>query len=410
MTPPRRAACQPSAMNMIDSPRARQFAWLALGAYLVGLGISATLRSQGDFNVYYRAGYRALHGLAIYPPDDSDRFLYAPIFAIGFAPLAALPRHLAQFVFFAVNAFSLVELILGAGVMLFGRARRLPAALIVVPVLLSVRFINNNFEHGQINLPTLALIVWAIVYSDESHSAWAGLMIAAAILIKPFAILAALHLAIRRHFDALGWAMVAGIALLIVPIVVFGPRGWLDQTGAYATAIASMTNRYRMMLTNQSAVSAFARILSLRVGSDAETSATATIVGMGFEMLLVAAVSLWDWKSDEKRKFRESPRAVRLVLPDALVRADFVEKLLRGDARAVHGSDRGVVDRSRHRRESADFRLHAVRAFRRAQSRGGKLSEPHRPLLLGAFPFIVARTRRRVRTLASRETTAENFT
>jgi hypothetical protein len=290
-------------MNMIDSPRARQFAWLALGAYLVGLGISATFRSQGDFNVYYRAGYRALHGLAIYPSDDSDRFLYAPIFAIGFAPLAALPRHLAQFVFFAVNAFCLVELILGAGVMLFGRARRLPAVLIVVPVLLSVRFINNNFEHGQINLPTLALIVWAIVHSDESHSAWAGLMLAAAILIKPFAILAALHLAIRRRFDTLGWAMVAGIALLIVPIVVFGPRGWLDQTGAYATAIASMTNRYRTMLTNQSAVSAITRILSLRAGSDAEASATATIVGMGLELLLVAAVSLWDWKSDEKGKF-----------------------------------------------------------------------------------------------------------
>src|SRR5512135_3032450 len=114
-------------MNTSDATRARQFAWLALGAYLVGLGISATFRSQGDFNVYYRAGYRVLHGLAIYPPDDSDRFLYAPIFAIGFAPLAALPRHLAQFVFFAINAFSLIELILGAGVMLFGRARRLPA-------------------------------------------------------------------------------------------------------------------------------------------------------------------------------------------------------------------------------------------------------------------------------------------
>ena len=188
MTTPRRAASLPSAMKTIDSPRARQFAWLAMGIYIAGLGISATLRAQGDFNVYYRAGHRVLHGLAIYPPADSDRFLYAPIFAIGFAPLAALPRHVAQFVFFAVNAFSLIELIIGAGVILFGRERRLPAALIVVPVLLSFRFIDNNIEHGQINLPTLALIVWAIIYADESRDAWAGLMLAAAILIKPFAI------------------------------------------------------------------------------------------------------------------------------------------------------------------------------------------------------------------------------
>jgi len=290
-------------MKTLDATRARQLAWLAIGIYLVGLGISATLRAQGDFNVYYRAGHRVLHGHAIYPPDDADRFLYAPIFAIGFAPLAALPRHLAQFVFFAVNAFSLVELILGAGVILFGRERQLPAALIVVPVMLSFRFIDNNFDHGQINLPTLALIVWAIIYADETHDARSGLMLAAAILIKPFAILAALHLAIRRRFVALEWAVIAGLALIVLPIVIFGPRGWIDQTGAYATAIASMTNRYRTMLTNQSAVSAVARLMSLRVGADAETSATATIAGMGLEMVLVAAVSLWDWKSDRHEKF-----------------------------------------------------------------------------------------------------------
>ncbi|MGB8682959.1 MAG: glycosyltransferase family 87 protein [Candidatus Binatus sp.] len=290
-------------MKPIDATRARQLAWLAIAVYLAGLGISATFRAQGDFNVYYRAGHRVLLGHAIYPPDDSDRFLYAPIFAIGFAPLALLPRHLAQFVFFLINAFSLIELILGAGVILFGRERQLPAALIVVPVLLSFRFIDNNFDHGQINLPTLALIVWAIAYADESHDASAGLMLAAAILIKPFAVLAAIHLAIRKRFFTLGWAVVAGVALLVVPVVIFGPRGWIDQTAAYLTAIASMTNRYRTMLTNQSAVSAVARLMSLRIGTGAETSATATVVGMGLEIVLIAAVSLWDRVSGAHRNF-----------------------------------------------------------------------------------------------------------
>jgi len=303
VTARRRAASLRCAMSTIDSPRARWFAWLAIGIYIVGLGISATLRAQGDFSVYYRAGHRVLHGLAIYPPADSDRFLYAPIFAIGFAPLAALPRHVAQLVFFAVNAFSLIELIIGAGVILFGRERRLPAALIVVPVLLSFRFIDNNIEHGQINLPTLALIVWAMIYADASRDAWAGLMLAAAILIKPFGLLAALHLAIRRRFAALGWAVAAGIALIVVPIVIFGPRGWIDQTSAYLNAIASMTNRYRTMLTNQSAVSAVARLMSLRAGAEVEASPAATIAGMGLEIILVAAVSLWDAMSQARGNF-----------------------------------------------------------------------------------------------------------
>ena len=303
MTVPRRAASllAQRKMKTPDATRARQLAWLAICLYLVGLGISATFRAQGDFNVYYRAGHRVLHGHAIYPPDDSDRFLYAPIFAIAFAPLALLPHHLAQFVFFAVSAFSLIELILGAGVILFGRERKLPAALIIVPVLLSFRFIDNNFDHGQINLPTLALIVWAIVYAGESRDAWAGLMLAAAILIKPFALLAAIHLALRKHFATLGWAVAAGVALLVVPIVILGPHRFVDQTEAYLTAIASMTNRYRTMLTNQSAVSAVARLMSLRIGADAETSPIATMVGMGVEIVLVAAVSLWDWTSGASR-------------------------------------------------------------------------------------------------------------
>ena len=290
-------------MKPNDATRARRYAWIALGLYIAGLGISATFRSQGDFNVYYRTGHRVLHGLAIYPPTDSDRFLYAPIFAILFAPLATLPRHLAQFVFFLVNAFSLIEFVLGAGVILFGRERQLPAELIVVPVLLSFRFIDNNFDHGQINLPTVALIAWSIIYAEESHDAWAGLMIAAAILIKPFAILGALHLAIRKRFAVLGWTVAAAIVLMLAPILVFGPHGWLDQMGAYATAIASMTDRYRTMLTNQSAVSAVARIMTPRVGADAETSAAATIVGMGLELVLVAAVVLWDWTSADGKDF-----------------------------------------------------------------------------------------------------------
>jgi hypothetical protein len=288
-------------MKTIDAERARRLAWLALAIYIVGLGISATLRKQGDFNVYYRTGHRVLHGLAIYPPDDSDRFLYAPIFAIAFAPLAAMPRHLAQFVFFVINAFALVEFILGAGVILFGRERRLSAALIVLPVLFAFVFIDNNIEHGQINLPTLALIVWAIIAAEESRNLSAGAMLATAILIKPFAVLAALCLLMRGRVASLGWAIIAGIALLAAPIVFFGPHRWIEQNAAYLAAMASMTNRYRTMITNQSAVSAIARLLSLQIGADAEASPVPTIAGMGLEMILVAAVLIWDSRSREPK-------------------------------------------------------------------------------------------------------------
>src|SRR5580658_3181334 len=129
-------------MNPVDAERARKLAWLALAVYLVGLAVAATLRIQGDFAIYYRTGQRVLAGAAIYPPDEADRFLYAPIFAILFAPLALLPRRLAQLAFCIVNAGALVAFITGSGVMLFGRGFRLSAALIAMPVIFTIIFIG----------------------------------------------------------------------------------------------------------------------------------------------------------------------------------------------------------------------------------------------------------------------------
>jgi hypothetical protein len=283
-------------MTWPDEERLRRYAWLVIAAYIVGLGIAAVLRKQADFNTYYLAGERVLGGLSIYPPTDSDRFLYAPIFALAFVPIAALPLKLAQLAFFIINALALVELIIGTGVMLFGRERKLPAGLIVIPVALCFRFIGNNIEHGQINLIVLALLVWAVIFSERMRAPLAGVMLAAAILIKPFAILVAAYIFIRRRFNSFGWTIVGGIILIVAPVFIFGPHRWVEQTTAYLQAVSSMTGRYRTMLTNQSAVSAIARLVQ-PVSTEYMTSALPLALGMGLEVVLAAAVLVWGWLS-----------------------------------------------------------------------------------------------------------------
>jgi hypothetical protein len=283
-------------MKQQGAERTRQFAWLAIGIYLVALGIAAVLRTQADFNTYYRAGGRVLAAMPIYPDTDSERFLYAPIFAIGFAPLAAMPLKLAQLAFYLLNAWAFVELLRGAGVLLFGREHPLSAALIVIPVALCFRFIGNNIEHGQINLLTLPLLVWAIINAEEDRPWRAGLMLTAAILIKPFGVLVAGYLLVRARFGTLGCAAIWGIVLLLAPLVVFGPHGWSQQTVAYVRAVSSMTGRYRTMLTNQSAVSAVARLVEPVSSADA-SSPLPIAVGMGFEIILTLAVLAWIWLS-----------------------------------------------------------------------------------------------------------------
>jgi Glycosyltransferase family 87 len=276
-------------MNRPGPERVRQLAWLALALYIVGLGISATLRIQGDFAVYYRSGHRILHGIAVYGAEDRDRFLYAPIVAIAFVPFALLPRHVAQAAFFILNAWGLAALIVGSGVMLFGRERRLSALLLAGPLILTFRFIGNNIEHGQVNLIVLALCVWAIVYARESRTRMSGAMLAVAALIKPFAIFAGLYLLLRGKFSALGWAIAAGAVLLLAPIVVFGAHGWVDQNAAYLRAVGSMTGRYRTMLTNQSAVACFSRF----AGGAAAEGRGPLWMGMSLEAALAAIEVCW---------------------------------------------------------------------------------------------------------------------
>jgi hypothetical protein len=96
---------------------------------------------------------------------------------------------------------------------------------------------------------------------------------------------------------------------------VFGPHGLIDQTSAYLTAVASMTGRYRTMITNQSAVSATARIMSRARIADAETSHTPVIIGMGFEALLLIAVSIWDWRSVRRSNSRLALCGMFCVMP-----------------------------------------------------------------------------------------------
>jgi Glycosyltransferase family 87 len=302
-----------ASLDAARAARLARLAWIAVGVYLIALGIAAVFRTQGDFNIYYRAGARVLQGETIYRLDESNHFLYAPIFAIFFAPFAALPMRAAQFGWYLVSAVSIVALIIGSSRMLFGRKHRLEAALIVVPIILSARFINNNIEHGQINLPTLALAVWAIILGEEDRGVISGAMLAAAMLIKPFAILAALFLLLERKWQPILFSIVFGIVLMLAPMAVFGIRGTIDQTAAYLQVVGSMTDRYTLMITNQSASSAIARLMSLGANPGATPSHLALYAGTGLELAIIAAVVIWFLRADESIARDSRPHRFQLA-------------------------------------------------------------------------------------------------
>lgn len=254
-----------------------------------------------------------LQGEAIYRLDEGSHFLYAPIFAIMFAPFAALPLRAAKLAWYLVCAVSIVGLIFGSRRILLGRTRRSSPALVVVPLILCAPFINNNIDHGQINLPTLALVVWSIVFAEQGRVVISGAALAAAILIKPFAGLAALFLLLEGKWRPILYSVLFGIVLLIAPIVVFGPAGTLAGTTSYLKVVSSMTDRYTMMLTNQSATSAIARLMSLGAPSGAPPSHLALYIGTAIEAAFVVAVTIWFVSDREPQPIVGKPHRFELA-------------------------------------------------------------------------------------------------
>lgn len=276
----------------------RAGAWILVGLYLLGFAISAASRSQSDLIIYRNAGIHAAHAGQIYNFQDPSPFQYAPIYAVAFIPLGFLPLRAAQLLWFLLSmALALPAMILGTSRLLFGRGFALRWELIVIPVLLCVRFIHPNFDHGQINLLLLAMIVWGFALANESHSVAGGALLAASVLGKPFGMPVILYLIARRRIRFIVSLLFFAIVLLWLPSVFVGSGYALHETTEYIRSLTTrvpnlshdLYNKY-----NQSAAAIAVRLFATtkqRTGLLSQ-SAAATL-GFAFQCVLTLGVIVW---------------------------------------------------------------------------------------------------------------------
>jgi Glycosyltransferase family 87 len=277
-----------------------KLAWIAVGIFLIGLGISAVMRSQSDFYIYRDAGIHAAAGKPIYDLSDLSPFQHAPIYALLFVPFGWMPLRWAQAVWFLFStAVALPMLIIGNGRLLFGRNAALRAELVLLPVLLCVRFILPSLDHGQTDFIVLALISWGLAFANESRPLAAGGLLAASVLIKPLGLVPLVYLTIRRRWSVIVWSASFGLLLIAAPILVFGTRGTVAQTHAYVTSLSQRVHTQRLLHdlsspNDQSATAIAVRILSHRKGGLGlmDTGAAAN-AGFIFQMALMLLVAWW---------------------------------------------------------------------------------------------------------------------
>ena len=239
-----------------------------------------------DYEVYRRAAARAARAEPLYRPDDGHyQFKYLPAFAVATLPVGIGQERVVRACWFAVTILLLVVLLRTTAVAL-PEMRRSRAALIGATFVLLAKFYAHEIELGQVNILMTTLVVLAVVQIRANREIGAGLLVAAAVVVKPYAVLLGAlpgrtpPRRVARWHRHRPWCGADASALL------YGFAGNLQLLGEWWRTVTETTAPNLMDFNNVSAASVFARWLG--PGPTAQALATAMVAA-----LLAVAVAVF---------------------------------------------------------------------------------------------------------------------
>jgi hypothetical protein len=208
---------------------------------LVVLFTTRVSRKMPDFEVYWKAASRALAAEPLYRPEDGHyQFKYLPAFAILASPVALAPLPAAKAAWFGVSALLMMAL-LWLSLRAMPELRRPAPLLLVLTFLAMAKFYAHELVLGQVNLLFGAIAALALVWMRLGRDAAAGLLLALAVVVKPYAAIFAPWLAMRKNRAAFAAMAAALIVLLLLPAVRYGWQGNLDLLRAWWQTVTATT-------------------------------------------------------------------------------------------------------------------------------------------------------------------------
>jgi alpha-1,2-mannosyltransferase len=227
----------------LGGPHGRRWLLRALLAYGV-IGFFVWIRRPGDFEGYLVVGKLVLTGRHIYFDAARGLNTWPPFFSLLCVPLvllAAPTPYLARGVWLLLSLALLVLVLRLLARLVHGREMHLRAESeglslaapeLLVPLLISDRFVSGNFDHMQINIVIFALALGGLYLQAKGRELSGGIALGCAAAIKVMPILFIPYLAYRRRWRAAAAAVVSVATLSLSPILVFG---W-DRFWAYVIA------------------------------------------------------------------------------------------------------------------------------------------------------------------------------
>ena len=214
---------------------------LVLGALLSGFFFASKSGDNpevysNDFNVYYHAAREIIDGRDPYASTLSDwtPYIYPPLLAELLVPVALLPLSIAAYIWFLINAVSIVLAAFLSVTLLSKDTRSVASAaetdiwkevISVGAVLLVFRFALDTFVLGQVNALVVALAVAHVYLYNRERRFISAIVLAIAISIKLTpALLVVYHLARMRLKFAIACTGIV-VAVTIASLLPFGVSG-----------------------------------------------------------------------------------------------------------------------------------------------------------------------------------------
>ncbi len=285
----------------------RRRLWIVLAAALGAAAVAVIFSAKAsgkmpDFEVYWKAGVRARAAEPLYRVEDEHYVLkYLPAFAVLAIPAGMLPLQAAKAIWFALSS-ALIVALLALALELLPERRRPAWLLVTVTVVATAKFLGHELVLGQVNLLLGVVAVLAVVLLRSGREASAGLLIALAIVVKPYAVIFLPWLLVRRTMVSIVSATIALAVVLVLPVPLYGVGGNTALLREWWWTVSRSTAPNLLSPDNVSLAAMYAKWL----GPGGMASALAAVTSVA--LLLTAAVVI------ARRRDQEFPEALEAAL------------------------------------------------------------------------------------------------
>lgn len=226
---------------------------------LVALFAFKVSAKMPDYEVYWRTGARAAAAEPLYRVEDEHYQLkYLPAFGILAIPAAMLPLPVSKAVWFGVMA-ALIYALPALSLALLPERRKASWILVALTFIVMAKFYGHELVLGQVNLLLVTVVLLAVHACLRGWPVAAGLLVALAIVVKPYAIIFVPWFVARRDLRALAASMAGIVVVLALPALVYGVDGAVALHRDWWTTVTASTAPNLLNADNVSVAAMYAK-------------------------------------------------------------------------------------------------------------------------------------------------------